>query len=108
MSTTNNKYIKGVDKVASAIEHSDLPDHITVIAGGLADRGISFVSTNYDWHITSNYYVRTPNGKTTVAMEIQRSCRLVGNFDDAIQLHLYAMPETIEALKKVFGFRKSG
>ena len=72
--------------------------HIAVIAGDLADRGISFVSTDYDWHPTSMYYV--PSARATVSHIIQAAGRLCGNFDDNIPLQLFAPCETLEDLNR--------
>ena len=72
--------------------------HIAIIAGELADRGISFVSSEYHWHPTSMYYV--PSAGATVSHIIQAAGRLCGNFDDDIPLQLFAPSETLENLKR--------
>lgn len=72
--------------------------HIAIIAGDLADRGISFVSTNYKWHPTHMYYV--PTEKSTVSHVIQAAGRLCGNFDDNIPLRLYAPESVLDDLVK--------
>ncbi len=72
--------------------------HIGVISGGLANRGISFVSSEYHWHPTSMYYV--PSKSATVSQVIQSAGRLCGNFDDNIPLQLFAPKETLEDLRK--------
>ena len=70
--------------------------HIAVIAGELADRGISFVSSSYKWHPTSMYYM--PSKTATVSHIIQAVGRLCGNFDDNIPLQLFAPYETLKDL----------
>ena len=72
--------------------------HIAVIAGDLADRGISFVSSGYHWHPTSMYYV--PSAGATVSHIIQAAGRLCGNFNDNIPLQLFAPSETLEDLNR--------
>lgn len=72
--------------------------HIAIVCGDLADRGISFVSSNYKWHINSMYYV--PSSSSSVSDMVQAAGRLTGNFNDAIPLRLYAPRECLEVLTK--------
>jgi hypothetical protein len=72
--------------------------HIAVISGDLADRGISFVSENYKWHVNHMYYV--PSKQANVSHLIQSAGRLTGNFDDDTPLYLWAPKVVNENLKK--------
>ena len=70
--------------------------NIAVISGDMADRGISFVSTNYMWHLTHMYYV--PPKNSSIASIVQAVGRLNGNFDDNVPLRLTAPRKTIDNL----------
>jgi hypothetical protein len=72
--------------------------HMFIISGNLADRGISFVSENYKWHLSHMYYV--PSSTATVAHIIQSAGRLCGRFSDSMPLCLYAPIKVIEDLIK--------
>jgi hypothetical protein len=91
------EYLRQLDMILQA-ENQPRVTHIAVIAGDLADRGISFVSSGYHWHPTSMYYV--PSAGATVSHIIQAAGRLCGNFDDDIPLQLFAPSETLENLKR--------
>ena len=70
--------------------------NIAVISGDMADRGISFVSTNYKWHLSHMYYV--PPKNSSIAQIIQAVGRLNGNFDDDVPLRLTAPSKIIDNL----------
>jgi hypothetical protein len=68
--------------------------HIAMISGDLADRGISFVSENYKWHINHMYYI--PARSASVSSLLQAAGRLCGNFDDDVPLILHT-PKWVNA-----------
>ena len=68
--------------------------HIAMISGDLADRGISFVSENYKWHINHMYYI--PAKSASVSSLLQAAGRLCGKFDDDVPLILHA-PKWVNA-----------
>jgi hypothetical protein len=79
--------------VSSAIQrhketYPNIP--ISIIAGICADRGMSYVDCQYDWHLTCMYYI--PSKTEPVASMIQASGRLCGNYNDKddVPLTLYA------------------
>jgi hypothetical protein len=77
--------------------------HIAIISGELADRSISFVSSNWKWHLSDMYYV--PPKSATIANIEQASGRLCGNFDDAVPLKLYSTDTVLEKLVKAKNFQ---
>lgn len=74
-------------------------ERIIVLAGKLADRGITFGADNFDickqkhktwWHLTDMYYIGANNEKEQHLSNILQCCgRLCGVYDDNISLTLY-------------------
>lgn len=66
--------------------------HICIISGKMADRGISFCSSQKDnsepWHLTEMYYI--PSKATDQGNLLQCAGRLCGVFKDDIPLTLYS------------------
>jgi hypothetical protein len=60
--------------------------HISIIAGNLASRGISFVSSDYSLHLTDQYFVP---GKKTHGENYLQSLRILGCYKDTTQLTLW-------------------
>jgi hypothetical protein len=82
------------------IKRGKIITHIVIVAGDMADRGISFVSTNRKWHVTSMYYV--PPVGASIANKIQAAGRLCGNFNDAIPLKMYSPRQVlVDVLKGI-------
>ena len=73
--------------------------HIAIVSDGMADRGISFVSKDYKWHLTTQYY--EPN-KYVFADNIIQSIRLCGNYDDDLPSVLYSTEKVCDDLTKCF------
>ena len=59
---------------------------INIIGDMCFSRGISVVSRDYKWHITSEYYL---SGKTTDCGSILQALRVCGIFNDDINLKLF-------------------
>jgi hypothetical protein len=75
---------------------------IIIIAGELAGRCISYVSRDYDWHLTDMYY--NPS-KTTPIPEMIQSCgRLCGRNRGKSHLHLHCTKRVADALYDGFHF----
>lgn len=73
--------------------------HIVIISGDLAARGISFVSTDYQWHLTEMYYI--PCESTSIPELIQAAGRLCGrNKNGSITLILHSTAKVIKNLYK--------
>jgi hypothetical protein len=72
--------------------------NIAVICGDLADRGISFVSENYQWHLNQMYYV--PPKNVSVSHAIQAAGRLCGKYNDNVPLALFAPENVIDNVVK--------
>ena len=77
--------------------------HIAIVSDTMADRGISFVSRDYEWHLTCEYY--EPN-KNAFADNIIQSIRLCGNYNDKLPSVLYSTEKVCSDLTKSFLFQK--
>jgi hypothetical protein len=75
--------------------------HIAIVSDGMADRGISFVSKDYKWHLTTQYY-EPPNNSSVCADNIIQSIRLCGNYDDDLPSVLYSTEKVCDDLTKCF------
>lgn len=71
----------GYDSINDAIqalkdEHASTGKHhhIVIISGKMAARGISFVSTDYKWHLTHQYYVPAKSTNMDIIMQNLRLC----------------------------------
>ena len=71
--------------------------HLVIIADRMADRGISFVSTDYKMRLTCQYYV--PSSTATMSQKLQ-AIRLCGVYDDNLPSMLFAPPDVCEDLVK--------
>ena len=74
-------------------EHS----HIIIMSGYMAGRGISFVSEDYNWHLTDEYLVVS---KTSDEPELIQKVRLQGIYKDDITLTLYTTEDAYKDLLK--------
>lgn len=61
------------------------PTHIIIISGKMADRGISFVSSDYKWHLTHELMI-VPHSST--AGSLLQGVRICGRYKDDIPLHI--------------------
>jgi hypothetical protein len=77
--------------------------HLAVVSESMADRGISFVSKDYKWHLTTQYY--EPSKKVTADSIIQ-SIRLCGNYQDDLPSILYSTEKVCDDLSKSFLIQK--
>lgn len=76
---------------------------IIIISGKLAGRCISYVSKDYDWHLTDMYY--NPSKSTPIPEMIQSAGRLCGrNRGKAPNLILHTTKKVSEALYNGFHF----
>lgn len=76
-------------------------DHhpLLIFSGDLAGRGISFVSEDYQWHLTDEVLIVA---ESTDEPDLIQKIRLCGCYDDDIPLTLYTTEKTINDLKKAF------
>jgi hypothetical protein len=73
--------------------------YIVIISGRLADRGLSFVSTDYRWHLTHQIYLPAKTARSTSANLLQ-ALRLCGKYQDNLKLYLITTEEVYsECLK---------
>lgn len=72
--------------------------HIIIFSGCLADRGISFVSEYYHWHLTHEYLgIKVTNPSTTL-----QALRLWGCYNDNIPLTLMTSSKIYEQCMKAY------
>ena len=71
--------------------------HLVIIADRMADRGISFVSSDYKLRLTCQYYV--PSSTATMSHKLQ-AIRLCGVYNDNLPSMLFAPPDVCEDLVK--------
>jgi hypothetical protein len=71
--------------------------HIIILSGYMAGRGISFVSDDYQWHLTDEYLVVS---KSADEPELIQKVRLQGIYKDDIPLTLYTTQEARQDLLK--------
>ena len=69
--------------------------HISIIAGHLASRGISFVSTDYSLHLTDQYLYTARN---THGENLLQSLRILGCYNDNYKLTLWCSRSTWTAI----------
>jgi hypothetical protein len=69
--------------------------HISIIAGHLASRGISFVSTDYSLHLTDQYFYAAKN---THGENLLQSLRILGCYDGYNKLALWCSEKTWKAI----------
>lgn len=65
--------------------------HISIIAGHLASRGISFVSSDYSLHLTDQYFVP---GEKTHGENYLQSLRILGCYKDPCEITLWCSKRT--------------
>lgn len=71
--------------------------HILIFSGDLAGRGISFVSSDYKWHLTDEVLFVS---NIADEPELQQKIRLCGCYNDDIPLTLYSTKKILLDLKK--------
>jgi hypothetical protein len=78
----------GISEVLQILKDDPEYDHthITIIAGHLASRGISFVSSDYNWHLTDQYYNTSINSH---GENLLQSLRILGCYNDSVPLTLW-------------------
>ncbi len=69
--------------------------HICIVAGYLASRGISFVSTDYSRHLTDQYFYAA---KGSHGENLLQSLRILGCYNDDIPLTLWCSEKTWKSI----------
>jgi hypothetical protein len=69
--------------------------HICIISGHLASRGISFVSSSYNMHLTDQYF---HPGEATHGENLMQSLRILGCYVDDTPLTLWCSKETWKSI----------
>ena len=71
--------------------------YILIFSGDLSGRGISFVSTDYKWHLTDELLIAS---NISDEPELQQKIRLCGCYNDDLPLTLYSTKRILDDLKK--------
>jgi len=72
------------------LKYGKVPERIAIISGDLANRGQSFVSTDYSWHLT-HMIMSASNGSS--GTNLIQYTRLCGCYNDDIHLNLFTSDE---------------
>ena len=78
--------------------------HILIASGKLADRGINFVSDDYEWHINNEYLHMS---KTATCAATIQSLRILGCHNDTMDLTLWATKDVYSSIQKYHTLDKS-
>jgi hypothetical protein len=73
-------------KINDALQKVKNYNRIAIVAGNIASRGVSFVSTDYDIHITDQYYIP---GRKTHGESLLQGLRILGCYNDNCKLRLW-------------------
>jgi len=74
--------------------------YIVIFSGNMANRGVNFVSRDFEWHCAYQYYV--PSRGTTIP-EMLQTLRVCGIFKDAVQPTIFAPKWSLVELKIGYG-----
>lgn len=77
---------------------------ICIVAGKLADRGINFTSSDYNWHITEEYYRTSKSSHTS---NLIQSMRVFGISNDTIKRSIYTTDDILSDIKKTYEVTKN-
>jgi len=72
------------------LKYGKVPERIAIISGDLANRGQSFVSVDYSWHLT-HMIMSASNGSS--GTNLVQYTRLCGCYNDDIHLNLFTSDE---------------
>lgn len=79
---TKSIMINNVIDILKAFNYS----HISIISGNLASRGVSFVSSDYKYHLTDQYFVPASNSHGETLLQ---GMRIFGCYNDEPELTLW-------------------
>lgn len=97
---SRKKFFKGtISECLQSLKNKKKSTHIIIIACELAGRGISFVSSDYCWHLTEE---RLLVSKKCDQSEIQQKIRLCGVYNDRIPLKLYITKSLEKDINKAY------
>lgn len=86
---------ESINETLQTLKNQGNTDNICIISGKLADRGLSFVSTDYIWHLTHMILL---SGNNTPGTSLCQSIRLCGVYKDQIPLTCYSKSDTINEI----------
>lgn len=93
---TRGKYAKSISVALQQLKDAGV-SHVCIIAGAMADRGVSFVSSDYEWHLTDQYYTPPPSAHSE---SVTQAIRLFGCYNDSRVLTLWTMDWVWEKLRE--------
>lgn len=88
-----------ISQVLQILKNNNNSTHITIISGNLASRGISFVSTDYKWHLTDQYLHPS---RSTHGENLLQSLRILGCYNDSSEITLWCSKTTWEDILQQF------
>jgi hypothetical protein len=56
-----------------------VPSHVLIVAGDLANRGINFVDSEYNWHLSHMYYMASATSDAAIRLQAMRVCGVFDN-----------------------------
>ena len=86
----------GIQEVLQRVSDSSIT-HLSVISGRMAGRGISFVSTDFKYHITDQLYLPR---KQVHDEGMMQSLRILGRYHTRCDLRLHTWPSVIRRLDR--------
>jgi len=92
-----------IHDIIQAIKDAKI-NHACIIAKNLANRGISFVSTDFTYHLTHQIFVPT---KTIHDETLVQTLRIFGIYKDSCTLKLYTDQSVINRVNKVYSVIKT-
>jgi hypothetical protein len=93
---TRGKYAKSISVALQQLKDAGV-SHVCIIAGAMADRGVSFVSSDYEWHLTDQYYTPPVSAHSE---SVTQAIRLFGCYNDSRVLTLWTMDWVWEKLNE--------
>jgi hypothetical protein len=94
----NGKFNESLNHVLQILKENNVT-HVSIISGNLASRGISFVSSDYMWHLTDQYF---HPGKTTHGENLLQSLRILGCYQDDKPITLWCHKNTWKLINEQF------
>lgn len=88
-----------ISEVLQELKELDYMIPILIFAGDIAGRGVSYVSSDYKWHLT---HQRLIVSKSCAEPELMQKIRLCGVYHDSLPLRLVTTQEILHDLRKAY------
>ena len=95
----HQKYKGSISNFLQYLKDNGYMNNIIIFAGDLAGRCISFVSEDYEWHLSDQ---RLLVSNTCDEPELIQKIRLCGVYNDTIELRLWTTRKIMEDLRKSY------